>query len=313
MIVFTDKFTYAEAMETFLPWPEELATNSPDIARWHHAGSNLCLDFHGDPLQAGLVVFSDGNHHMALQATTEHFVREFPAVREVFYATTPPHVLLDGLQQGAIRLGNLTLSRMPDVFISPLPIMEKLRINGLVEEIKPFMQSRGNVLLVRKNNPKRISKVADVLRSDVRLFMSNRETEKASFEVYYQSLALLLQEAGAKRKDLDNKLAAGTPQMIYGQAIHHREAPQALYADKADVAMVYYHLALRYTRIFPDYFEFIVPGGDRQNPQPGPANLTTTYHAALVNDGGEWGSRFLSHLRSDAVREIYQSHGLRSA
>ena len=36
----------------------------------------------------------------------------------------------------------------------------------------------------------------------------------------------------------------GSGPIVFGERIHHREAPQALADGKADVAMVYYHLAL---------------------------------------------------------------------
>jgi len=39
-----------------LVWPEEMALpGREDIPKWCHTGSNLCLDFHGDPLTAKLV------------------------------------------------------------------------------------------------------------------------------------------------------------------------------------------------------------------------------------------------------------------
>ena len=47
----------------------------------------------------------------------------------------------------------------------------------------------------------------------------------------------------------------------YGERIHHREAPQAIMDGRADVAIVYYHLALGYTRIFPSLFEMVPLGG----------------------------------------------------
>ena len=56
-----------------LVWPEETVfPGRGDMPKWCHTGSNLCLDFHGDPLTAKLVVFSDGNHHMALMETLKN-------------------------------------------------------------------------------------------------------------------------------------------------------------------------------------------------------------------------------------------------
>ena len=187
-----------------LQWPLESAAHGSDEHRWWQSGSNQCLDFHGDPVRAKLVVFSDGNHHMALEESLAGFVERYPEVIDVFYATTPPAVLIKALQQGGLRLGNLMLSRYPQMFIGPQDVVERLFEQKVVTQSKPFMASRGNVLLVQKNNPKGIRGVADLLREDVRLFMSNPVTEKASYSVYYHTLLQF-----AQREDLDaDKLQA---------------------------------------------------------------------------------------------------------
>jgi len=49
-----------------LDWPSETVLAEDKIEQWHQPVSNRVLDFHGDPIKANLVVFSDGNHHMAL-------------------------------------------------------------------------------------------------------------------------------------------------------------------------------------------------------------------------------------------------------
>jgi hypothetical protein len=60
-------------------------------------------------------------------------------------------------------------------------------------------------------------------------------------------------EGVAARHGLD-KVAFGKSAFgqtaVWGQRIHHREAPEALADGQADAAIVYFHLALRYTGIF---------------------------------------------------------------
>ena len=56
-----------------LNWPEERAAEGDGTPSWCQPGSNVCLDFHGDPA-AALVVYSDGNHHMALGECLERFL-----------------------------------------------------------------------------------------------------------------------------------------------------------------------------------------------------------------------------------------------
>ena len=293
-----------------LSWPLESAASSPSEHRWWHSGSNQCLDFHGDPVRAKLTVFSDGNHHMALEETLAKFVKHNPDVNEVFYATTPPAVLITALNQGGLRLGNLMLSRRPQIFISPQDLIERLQEQQVVKEIKPFMASRGNVLLVQKGNPCNIRGLADLYRDDVKLFISNPETEKASYSVYYDTL---LDQASRQGLDV-NKMAAllrpETSTTLFGELIHHREAPQALASDRAQVAMVYYHLALRYTRIFPDQFEFISLGAAHNKPEAD-GMVYTEYWCGLLPDSDEWGKRAYEFLSNDLVTAVYEKHGLR--
>jgi hypothetical protein len=298
-------------MSDSLDWPLEAASPSEPARRWSQPASNICLDFHGDPITAGLVVFSDGNHHMALEASLQTFREKHPEVGDIFYATTPPSVIVNLLTNGQLVLGNLTLSRLPHVFISPPGIMRKLEIDGYVDSHRVFMQSRGNVLLVRKGNPKNIRSLADLARDNVRLFISNPVTEKASYDVYQETL--LGMAAESDRAAIEALLAEPSPRLVHGERIHHREAPQSIHSDQADVAMIYYHLALRYTRIFPEHFELISLDGVADNGRVDPNNITTPYHIGLVGDGGQWGAEFLAYMFSDTVTDLYAEHGLQRA
>ncbi|MDH5231232.1 MAG: substrate-binding domain-containing protein [Gammaproteobacteria bacterium] len=302
-------------MSKSLNWPLEAASASESDQRWVQPESNICLDFHGDPINAGLVVFSDGNHHMALEACLQLFLRQHPQIMDIFYATTPPSVIVNYLNHGRMVLGNLTLSRLPNIFISPIGIMKQLQTDGYVPSYQAFMQSRGNVLLVRKGNTKAIQSIADLLRDDVRLFISNPITEKASHVVYAQSLLSLAEENGLDLNTVQNLLNGSSNRLVTGNRIHHREAPQCLYENNADVAIIYYHLALRYSRIFPDDFAIVPMTKTQGLGLKGEAdysknNQTTDYHIGLVDDGAEWGKTFLEFMFSDEVTTIYAAHGL---
>jgi len=294
-----------------LTWPGEAARPRGDQEpAFAHAGSNICLDFHGDPVRAGLVVYSDGNHHMALEECAAAFVAENLGVGDVFYATTPPGPLVAALEAGVLHIGNLALSLSPHVFIGPGPVLDAVVALGFMDSHEPFMESRGNVLLVRKGNPKGIQGAGDLMRDGVRVAISHPENEKASFQVYAETLEDLAREAGLDAAAMRD-LLGDADRVLYSTAIHHREVPQLLAGGQADVAMVYYHLGLRYSRIFPDVFEFVPLGGSRDDPDPGPAQQITRYHLGLVRSGGEWGGKFRDFMASDRATDIYRSHGLR--
>jgi hypothetical protein len=147
------------------------------------------------------------------------------------------------------------------------------------------------------------------MREDIRLFLSNPDTEKASFTAYYRTLKAMAPGQTAGPGFPDDKIQQGG--VLFGKRIHHREAPQAVADDRADAAMVYYHLALRYVRIFPSLFEIVPLGGTASDPQPPPENMISATHAGLVNDGGLWGAPFLRFLSTDRASEIYSHHGLK--
>ena len=291
-----------------LNWPHEGAS-PPDrnATRFVNPASNICLDLHGDPQAARLVVFSDGNHHMALADALALFAAQHPAVGDIFYATTPPRVIVEALKSGALLVGNLRLTVAPHVFISPATVLARLRNDGRVREHHAFARSRGSVLLVRQGNPQRIAGAADLARAEVRIFLSNPATETVSYEMYATTLRRIAARDGLDFGFLDASPGA-SPRIVYGECIHHREAPQCLADGRADVAVVMHHLALRYTRVFPDLFEMIAMTADED-----PAQVTSDLHLGLVGDGGEWGARLVDFMRGEAAAAIYRHHGLAAA
>ncbi|MDH5423723.1 MAG: substrate-binding domain-containing protein [Gammaproteobacteria bacterium] len=293
-------------MRTQLQWPVESSQSKHEkTLHWNQAESNLCLDFHGNPLTAKLVVFSDGNHHMALQDCCQLFLKRHPQIIDIFYATTPPRVILQSVLQGDLMLGNLNLNIQPDVFISPPQILNQLVSNELMNSHQAFAKSRGNVLLVKKGNPKNILGIADLLRSDVQLTLSNPVTEAASYEVYQQTLLTMAEQQGLDKERFSQLIDKQSTAVVFGESIHHREIPQTIFSGQADVAVVYHHLALRYTRIFPEHFELVELNSK--------AHVCTDYHIGLINKAGEWGQKFLDFMLSADAISLYQKHGLQAA
>ena len=148
-----------------LNWPRESAREI-DGNRFVQSGSNICLDLHGDPVAARLTVFSDGNHHTALEQALQMFITDHPESVDIFYATPPPRVLVEALTAGAIVLGNLRIAATPHVFISPPQVLDGLVAQGALRQHAPFVVSRGNVLLVRHGNPRNIRGIADLVRPE---------------------------------------------------------------------------------------------------------------------------------------------------
>jgi hypothetical protein len=291
-----------------LNWPDEGVTRDRPVVNWSSAESNMMLDFHGDPQASNLVVFSDGNHHMALEQSLQLFKDRFPGVGEIFYATTPPRPVLDLLRNGRLKIGNFVLSACPHLFLSPPHVLDGLVAEGHMTAHRPFMRNRGSALLVRKGNPKRVGGVGDLVRGNVRLFLSNPVTEAVSYQGYVATLKALAVKEGCDASFLD--ATASNPRIYFGKGIHHREAPEAVAAGIVDVAVVYYHLALRYVRIFPQLFDMVPLGGTAGKPDFDPETQIGYTHAGLIGDGGRWGQICLDTLFTRQVADIYAEHGL---
>jgi len=292
-----------------LKWPPETVLPDTEAGAWFQPRSNIVLDFHGDPLRAELAVFSDGNHHMALLPALKAFHAAHPELRDIFYATTPPAPILTLLRTGALRLGNLTLSVRPHLFISPPHVLDRLQEEGHVSSHSMLASNQGGVLLIPRGNPKAIGGVEDLMRDDVRLFISNPDTESVSYQGYRRTLEGMAKHRGLDEEAFSTSVFGSTA--VWGQRIHHREAPESVAAGLADAAIVYYHLALRYTRVFPDLFDYIPLGGTPRDPAPPPENQSAPIHMGLVGDGGAWGAELIAFLQCRDVADIYAHHGLR--
>ncbi len=297
----------AQSTSSTLLWPNENAASIPENAGVLSVpGSNILLDLHGDPIKSGLVLYSDGNHHMALEEALQTFLAAHPDAVDIFYATTPPRVIIDALETGVLVCGNLSLPIRPNAFICPSDIMGQLSEKGLIHEHVPFAKSAGLAILVAKGNPKNIREASDMLRDDVRLALSNPVSETASFAIYERAILKALAGQSNDSSELSEILRSS--RVIKSQVIHHREIPQLIASGLADASVVYHHLALRYTRIFPEHFELIPLIGPE-----GGADFLTTYHIALIGDGGRFGRLLIEHFLSEEVSEIYVKHGLSAA
>lgn len=289
-----------------LDWPEEAVCDADGRIGWQHPGSNICLDFHGDPTEAGVVILSDGNHHMALNQVVRTYADRMPDRRAPFYATFPPSVVSTLVREGKLRLGNLVLSISPEVLLGPPQFFRGLENEKAVVSTKPFMRGRGCALLIAKGNPKKIVDVADLCRSDIGFFLSNPDKEKVSHQGYVDALHRAADIKGIGTGFLD----PASERITYGDCIHHREAPEAVASQLVDVAILYHHLALRYCRIFPNRFDMLPLISDGEGQEKMSRAERSLILAGLLRDAGPDATAFYDFLDSPEVTDIYAYHGL---
>lgn len=264
-----------------LPWPSELPLppHAPHTV-FTVPGSNVVLDLHGDPSDPDLTLFMAGNQYRALPDLIAAF-RHQAADAQIFYATLPPGRLIDAMESGELRVGNLALPIAPDriwpdVFMTGPKEHARLKRMGLVDEPRTYARTRGAVLLVRTGNPKSVRAVEDLLRDDVRVAISSPERERASFESYSATLAA---QGGS---GLIDRLMA-KPSTISPAYVHHREVPQLLADGLADAAPMYFHFGEYLARAFPETFAYVpLPDDGNRIDELAAAPLRSARHPDLA-------------------------------
>ncbi len=262
--------------QTFDPlvWP--IIGRQADI-RTFAGHTNTVLDIVGRiGTPPGLVIFSEGNHLMAL--LSEEIVGAFPAwakaqsqyadlnLDNVVVATLPQPIVVQMVRTGAIALGNLTLdvSRTsglyPDIVMGGLAPLRELRKLGVLEpRARYFSKNRGRALLVRKGNPLGIHGLADVARTGARVAQAD-EIEAGARAGNRAAIEALIGKAGA-----DAFYAKEVGHFPGRLGITHRDVPEMIARGYADVGLTQYHLISYWVRTFPNHFE-LVPIEDRLRP-----------------------------------------------
>ena len=317
-----------------LNWPRDIEPAVPDLSE---PTSNRINDFHSDIKEDACdhidIVFSTaGNYYMVLQEFWQDrfLVDNADVVRSWYYTTSPP-ISLEQIPNADLTIGNLRIRCIPTVVAGPRRLMDQLREQGLIEgEPEPILRNRGNVILVKKGNPKLIRTIWDLGRLGVRVVTSNPDTEAGSFGNYSSSVYQIA---------ANNPIYGGwysryfTAEVLFnrvfnsriekkwlaGARIHHREVPFSVALGKADAGLFFYHLA-RYTRdTFPEKFDIVALGGTPDDPQPLPGNNIATLFVAKVMkpNGGEFTERqklardrFVADILSEKFTDLLDDYFL---
>ena len=168
-----------------LVWP--VITRLQPGIRSFSGHTNTVLDIVGRiGTPPSLVIFSEGNHLMAL--LSDEILSAFPTwakaqsryadlgLDNVVVVTMPQPIVVQTVRTGAIALGNLTLDMSrasglyPDIVMGgPAPLRELRKLGVLEPQARYFSKNRGRALLVRKGNPLGVHGLADVARTGARV------------------------------------------------------------------------------------------------------------------------------------------------
>ena len=335
-----------------LSWPLDIPSTTPDLSE---PTSNRIFDLHArisNCTDTNIVLSTAGNYHMALRDLWyDYYLPRIEHLVQNWYYTTSPPVSPEQIQNKSLTFGNIRLECTPSIAVGPAGLMAQLIEQGVIDgEPLPVIRNHGNVILVKKGNPKNIQSIWDLGRPGVRVVTSNPDSEVGSFTNYSNSVYnIAANDEGApnnwsadllfnvifngkkhrhhnfKHADVDNernefshykKRHNAENKWLAGQRIHHREVPWSIAYGKADAGLLFYHLALYMVRTFPEQFEIVPLGGTAQLPEPVEGNKAATLFIARIS--GDFNQNQLQAREEliDAYLSvdfdiILQRHGLR--
>lgn len=270
--------------------------------------ANVVDDWHmqTNPATWDLLFSTAGNFHRFLNVFMRQvYLPDNPAVADGQwgYSTSPP-VSIPQLQNGGrLTFGNMEIRGVPMVVMGPNGIMNAVVAGGFNDgDRAKILSNFGNVLLVRKGNPRHIRDIWDLGRRSVRVVTSNPVTEPGSFGNYSSSIFhITFREVEANTGDIwvaqrrasrlfnrvfNPRHNAKRKKWVVGDRIHHRDVPQAIANGEADVGPIFYHLAQTAIEANPDLFEIVPLGGTVDDPQPVLGNRVATMQAIRI--AGDW-------------------------
>ena len=260
-------------------------------------------DLHGlDAAEkADLVIFMAGNQFMVMPDLMAAFRARHPHIRQIFYETLPPKIELRQILAGGAVFRGRVIAVPPDVYttVSPDPVAQ-LAAADRVDPDRCFVYLHNRLaLMVQAGNPRGIRSVRDLGRPGVRISQPNPQHEDIA-----EHILRMYRQAGGEdlvQRIMTEKQQSGETRLT---TVHHRETPQRLLKDRADVGPVWateVAHALREGRPL----EGVAVGEDLDQ------HREVRYFACPLRNGRnpDHALAFLDFLRSEAARRIYADYG----
>lgn len=308
---------------SLLQWPLDSGTLTPNL---NDPAADTLFDLHAQVATCDLVLSTEGNYHMALHDIWPTFLAKFKddPLQNWIYTTSPP-VVLPQVKNHLLQFGNLTTTCMPSVAVASKRVIDKVIAAGYNDgPAIPLYQDRGDVILVKKGNPKHIHSVWDLARPDVRIVTPNPVLEPGAFMSYASNIYNIAAhdphpEYGLTPEKLIDILfngASGKPdKWLAGPRIHHRDVPWSIAYGKADAGVILYHLGRFTQQTFPKQFDIVPLGGTVDNPQPLPGTQIGVRY--IVRLKGNWTPKqlkaretLIQTLLSNDFTQILEKRGL---
>ncbi len=229
----------APAAEAPKPVYETVPANKDNDLRIFYADGHVLKG--GDALgkmndDANLSLWLAGNQFFAMEDVIHAFQKKHPKMN-VAVITLPPGIILNAINKGGWSYQGKDYPMEPDIYASVnLEHLQKLKAKGKMTQYKLYLRNKLE-MVVAKGNPKKIKKIDDLARPDLRIMLPNPVTEgimKFYIKKVLEQHGLWDKISGGK----ECKSCQATPQ-TYFTSVHHREIPDALKAGTIDVGIVW--------------------------------------------------------------------------
>ncbi|MEO6922314.1 MAG: substrate-binding domain-containing protein [Bryocella sp.] len=258
-------------------------------------------DLHGDPIGAKLVLFIGGNQFFVLPRLIAGFEKQHPELAgRIFYETLPPGVLVKQMKAGnTVTLGNLSLTIRPDVYEAGANAVDAMAKSGIVTESVHYV-TNDLTIMVAAGNPKHITSLKDLARSDVRVALPNPE-----FEGIGKQVEISLAKAGGAALATEvyhTRVAEGG---VVLTQIHHRQTPMRILRQHSDAGVVWTSEVLFQQKIGNAIESVVIPAA---------FNTTDTYGAGVLKDAPHRAAAeaWVKYLKSDEAQAAYHEFGFKS-
>lgn len=185
---------------------------------------------------ADLVLWVAGNQFFAMDEVIAGFQKTHPGVT-VGLITLPPGLILSAIQSGGWIYNGMEYRCAPDIYASVnLGHLKQLKAEGVMSQYAVYMHNELQIM-VAKDNPKKITGIEDLVRSDVRTSLPNPVNEGIM-----QFYARKVLERHGIWSDIANGrecVACQTTERNWFTAVHHRETPERIRDDKSDAGIVW--------------------------------------------------------------------------
>jgi len=271
--------------------------------RTFHANGKIEYGKIGDSYTSDLVLYLAGNQFMVTEELIRDFQGKHPEVEAVFCETIPPGQIFKGqiLKQGEI--AGQKIAQNPDIFAS-VNINHLIQLKGKDLMDNHIIYTHNKLeLMVAEGNPKNIKGVEDLARDDLVQSHPNPLTE-GIFKFYGSEM---LRDAGLYEKVTGGakcKSCWAVPGKTWFTSRHHRETPDRIEKNEADVGIVWTTEVVHAKAEGRKIDGVAIPAPLNKEEKVGYAigKLKTGRNQANTD-------RFLAYLATDRAQEIYAKYG----